>query len=72
MNLKNEKHRIKFSQFRLAAHKLGIETGRFEDIERANRICKLCNSKQIETEYLFLWICPKFHDHDLYNNYLYN
>ena len=49
MNLKNEKLRIKFSQFRLAAHNLAIETERFENIDRANRICKLYNSMQIKT-----------------------
>ena len=50
-----KKLRIKFSQFRLSAHKLAIETGRLENIDRANRICKLCNSMQIETEYHFLY-----------------
>ena len=51
-----------FIQFRLAVHKLAIETGRFENIDRANRICKLCNSMQIKTEYHFLRIFPKFND----------
>ena len=45
--------RISLSQFRLCSHKLEIEFGRFSNIARALRLCKLCNMRDVETEYHF-------------------
>ena len=52
--------RISLSQFRLCSHKLEIEFGRFSNIARELRLCKLCNMRDVETEYHFLLICPTF------------
>ena len=48
------------SKFRLSAHSLEIEKGRYNKIERKNRICKLCNRGEIEDEYHFFSICPHY------------
>ncbi len=38
---------------RLGSHNLEIETGRFNNVIRAQRICKLCNMNCVESEYHF-------------------
>ena len=44
------------TQFRVSAHGLEIEKGRYSGIARSDRICKLCQLS-IEDEYHFLLIC---------------
>ena len=50
------------SKFRLSAHSLNIETGRYNNIQRQNRICTKCNRMEVEDEFHFVFVCP------LYNN----
>ena len=38
---------------RTSSHDLEIEKGRYNRIRREDRLCKLCNLHQIETEYHF-------------------
>ena len=40
----NVKDRHSFTQLRISAHKLEVETGRYSKTPRQNRICKTCNS----------------------------
>ena len=47
-----------FSKFKLSAHSLAIERGRYTNIERSKRICLSCNRQEIEDEYHFFSICP--------------
>ena len=47
-----------FSKFKLSAHSLAIERGRYTNIERNKRICLSCNRQEIEDEYHFFSICP--------------
>ena len=47
-----------FSQFRLPLHQLEIELGRYNNIGRNERKCKLCNCNMVESEYYFLLCCP--------------
>ena len=49
-----------FSQFRISNHKLQIERGRYENIPRDKRICKLCNSGEVENEYHLALTCQKY------------
>jgi hypothetical protein len=56
------KYRHCYSQFRSGYHELEIEKGRYSNIPIHERICKVCNSKQVETEYHFVFICPMFKD----------
>ena len=46
--------------FRVSSHKLEIETGRYYDVNRENRICKCCTSGMIETEFHFLFCCTMY------------
>ena len=54
------KFRTALSRFRCSSHDLFIETGRYINIIREQRICKLCNFNLIEDEYHFLLICPVY------------
>jgi len=58
--LKNDKLRKQLTRFRLSAHKLAIGAGRFQNIDGEQRLCTICNQHQIETEFHFLPICPKY------------
>ena len=51
---------IALMKFRCVSHKLRIELGRVEGIERNDRICKDCNMNVIGDEFHFLLECPKY------------
>ena len=57
-----KKYKIALTKFRLSSHDLAIERGRFEHIERNNRLCRYCNLNMIENEYHFLLVCPLYRD----------
>ena len=52
------KYKHILSKYRLSAHSLSIETGRYHHIDRNNRICSLCNMNILEDEYHFVLMCP--------------
>lgn len=60
--LSNDTLRKHLSAFRLVSHRLEIEIGRHNNIPREQRICKICNMQQTESEYHFLLVCPAYHD----------
>ena len=45
-----------------SSHTLQIETGRHRDIPREDRLCKLCNLKQVEDEEHFMTECPAYNE----------
>ena len=49
------------SKYRLSSHRLEIEQGRFNNIPRNERKCKLC-LECIEDEYHFILACPFYND----------
>ena len=60
LNIKNSKNRKVISEFRLSAHKLEIESGRYEHKNREERKCKCCNLGAIEDEQHFILDCPAY------------
>ena len=58
--ISNPKVRKTFSQFRVSNHKPNIERGRYENIAREQRICKLCQTHEIENEFHFAFKCEKY------------
>ena len=63
LNIQNFENRKILSNIRMSSHKLKIETGRYTNIERENRLCELCNMRKIETEEHFLLECPAYNHH---------
>ena len=55
--VKNVKHRQAVTGFRISAHKLPIETGRYANIERNLRLCSICNLQEIGDEYHYFSNC---------------
>jgi hypothetical protein len=47
-------------KFRLNNHNFPVETGRWLNIPRDERVCKLCNSPAIADEFHYLFRCPYF------------
>ena len=47
-------------KLRISSHKLRIETGRYDNIPREERLCNLCNCNRINDETHFLLDCPSF------------
>ena len=46
------------TRFRVSAHTLLIEKGRYHNIERGKRICQMCDMNDVEDEYHFILKCP--------------
>lgn len=58
--IKNRDVRKCFTQFRISAHQLAIERGRYRNIKATERICKYCNKNETEDELHFLVKCQKY------------
>ena len=59
--------RRNITRFRISAHKLEIETGRYNNskknktrVNKEKRLCKNCELKAIEDEEHVLMVCPKY------------
>ena len=60
ITLEFQKTRIFLRKFRTTNHKLPIETGRWNNIDRANRICTKCDNITIGDEYHYIMECKHF------------
>jgi hypothetical protein len=58
----NPTTRKTFSQNRVSNHKLQIERGRYKNVSREQRICKLCSTGEVENEYHLALSCPKYEE----------
>ena len=62
--LKKEKSKVRrqiFARFRTGSHWLQVQVGRFQYMERKDRICGHCATEEIEDEEHFLFRC-KYHE----------
>jgi hypothetical protein len=68
--VKKYEYRKSICKLRTSAHRLFIETGRYTNIPRNERICKNCTNQENEDETHFLTRCPKFSGErdDLFNS----
>ena len=48
------------TKFRVSAHRLSIETGRYDDVSRQRRMCTKCTIRDVEDEFHFILICPYY------------
>ena len=58
--ISEDKYRIAYARFRCSSHDLLVETGRYTNIPRNERICKNCTMNVIDNEYHLLLTCPKY------------
>ena len=58
--IKNRDVKKCFTQFRISAHQLAIERGRYKNIKADERFCKYCQAKAVEDEIHFLVKCQTF------------
>ena len=56
----NRKLRSMLAQLRFGILPLQIETDRFRNIALQERICRVCDLNQVESEIHFLFICPMY------------
>ena len=61
-SITERKYKIALCRFRLSSHKLEIERGRYFNIPKAERKCKVCTMDFIENEFHFLLVCPLYKD----------
>ena len=59
LKIKDFQNRKAISKLRTGNHRLTIETGRWTNIVRENRICTQCSQNKVEDEYHFLFDCYK-------------
>jgi len=45
----------------LSSHQLQIEKGRYNNTLRSERLCLYCNLHEVEDEFHFVLICPKYY-----------
>lgn len=57
-------------KLRLSNHKLSIETGRYSNTPRSQRICKNCNMNLLGDEYHLFFICDNNYVCDLGNRFI--
>ena len=60
LEMLNFENRKEIAKIRCSDHCLYIEKGRHKNIPRADRICKVCDKREIETEEHFLLECSKY------------
>ena len=65
----NRRSRSLLGQFRMGILPLYVETGRFNNTPLERRVCTCCSLNEIEDEYHFLMICPKYDNlrHNLFS-----
>ena len=61
-HIKDARFKVALSKFRISAHNLEIERGRYIGISKDQRVCKCCNARSIESEFHFLLVCPFYSD----------
>ena len=57
---RKSKVRNVLSKVRLSSHNLNIEEERYRNEVRTDRICNVCDKRDIEDEYHFIIICPVY------------
>ena len=67
--LNNFHYERSICRLRISSHRLQIETGRYRNVPRDERICKKCSENEIEDEVHFLIKCSE--TRWLENNYFY-
>ena len=60
LEILDHKYLFDFFKLRIRNHKLPIECGRWQGIERNRRLCKLCQKQDSGDEFNYIMECPFF------------
>jgi hypothetical protein len=60
LDVLNDKNRFTFCRFKTSNHRLPIEVARWTNVERHNRLCQLCLSREIGDEFHYVLQFPNF------------
>ena len=58
----NYEHRATITRLRISSHQLAIETGRYEGLDRSERLCVTCDMGVVDSEQHFLASCSSIND----------
>ena len=58
-------NRTRMAQFRTGSHWLGVESGRWQGLQREQRRCKRCDGGSIDDAAHMIWGCPALTDQRL-------
>ncbi|XP_069141192.1 uncharacterized protein [Argopecten irradians] len=56
----NSKTKQILSKYRMQAHSLQIEAGRYNAVPRGDRLCTVCDKNDVEDEMHFVLLCPAY------------
>ena len=63
----SDKDRITLCKFRTCNHRLPIEIGRWQNVDRSDIICHICQTAEIGDEFHYILQCRQVHnDRKLY------
>ena len=63
--------RVRLAQMRTGSHWLGVETGRWQRVERQQRLCKRCGCGDVDDEAHMIWGCPALIDQQVQHSELF-
>jgi hypothetical protein len=58
LDVLDDEEQFLLAKFRTSNHRLPIEVGRWRNMKRENRICNLCNGRNLGDEFHYLFECP--------------
>jgi hypothetical protein len=58
----SDKDRITLCKFRTCNHRLPIEIGRWQNVDRSDRICPICQTEEIGDEFHYILQCRQLHN----------
>ena len=56
------KFRISLSKLRCSVHSLNVEVGRHNNVEYNQRLCIICDTREVEDEFHFVMKCPAYNN----------
>ena len=58
----SDKDGITLCKFRTCNHRLPIEIGRWQNVDRSDRICHICQTTEIGDEFHYILQCRQLHN----------
>ena len=69
-DVKDFNKRVAVTKLRLSAHNLPVETGRYSNTPKQNRVCTFCNLGEVGDEFHYCMVCPHHEFQKLRDTYM--